>query len=306
MAKANLRRRVRRARVTSYVMATLMAASCSSASDGPNGPPPLTNSIVFTSDFTDAAQVYVMNADGTNVRALTDIPGYKIDPAVSPDGRKIAFALGANVYEQATVIYIMNSDGSDLKQLTHSSDLDRNPSFSSDGSEIVFSRSHFDSASIYKMRTDGTHLVNMIHHGVNLNAVWRPGARSILFVSDRDHLGGINSEIYQSDALGLSIRPLVSGFDPAWSPSGTKFLFKRDGQIWISDTPDGTHVRQLTNFLSSYYSPSWSPDERTIIFTSIAGGSYEIFSVDATDGSGPQQITSGFYQNIFGVTFTRH
>jgi len=248
-----------------------------------------------------------MNTDDTNLRQLTDVPGLKIDPAVSPDGRKIAFALGAVAYLEQTVIYIMNSDGTGLTQLTHGTDLDRQPSFSADGTEIVFSRSHADSASIYKMRTDGSHLENILHHhGVDLEAVWRPGASSILFVSDRDHLGGINSEIYTSNALGLFVKPLVSGFDPAWSPSGTKFLFKRDGQIWISDTPDGTSVRQLTSFLSSYYTPSWSPDERTIIFTSYTQGSSEIFSVDATDGSGPHQLTSGYYQNIFGVTYTRH
>lgn len=306
MLKPNMRSGVIYLRALSYAVGAIVAASCGSSSDGPNGPPPLTNSIVFTSDRTGTYQVYVIDADGSNPRRLTDVPGFKIDPAVSPDGRKIAFALGADPLLQQSLIYIMNSDGTDLEQLTRGTDLDRHPSFSSDGTEIVFSRSHFDSASIYKMRTDGTHLQNLIHHKVNLNAVWRPGASSLLFVSDRDQLGGINSEIYKADAQGFLIQPLVEGFDPAWAPSGTKFLFKRDGQIWISDTPEGASVRKLTSFLNSYYTPSWSPDERTIIFTSYAEGAQEIFSVDATDGSGPHLLTSNEYQNIGGVTFTRH
>ena len=248
-----------------------------------------------------------MDADGNNFRQLTDTAGQKFDVAVSPDGRSVAFALLPNAYEVNTDLYSVNSDGTGLKRLTHDHALDREPSFSHDGSTISFSRSAGDSTSIYRIHSSGDGLAAIIHHhGNDWHSVYRPGSTSMLFVSDRDQLGGINSEIYSAEAGGLSIHPLVEGFDPAWSLSGSKFLFKRDGQIWISDTPDGSSVRKLTSFLSSFYTPSWSPDEQKIIFTSSAGPYAAIYWVDVNDGSVPHQLTSGDYGDCWSATYTLH
>lgn len=221
------------------VVVSLAFASCSDSSSGPNGgAPALTNSIAFISDRTHTDQLFVMNADGSNLRQLTDIPGQKADDTVSADGRSIAFTVYPNDFELITHLYIVGSDGTKLTKLTDTRNFDSHPSFSADGQNIIFSRSAGDTTSIYEIRTDGSHLANFIHHhGQDYNATVRPGSSSLLFVSDRDHLGGINSEIYSSDGLGLAVHPLVEGFDPAWPPDGQKFLFKRDGQIWISDTP---------------------------------------------------------------------
>ena len=125
-------------------------------------------------------------------------------------------------------------------------------------------------------------------------------------MSSRDNLGGINSEIYAGNAGGDSIRPLIEGFDPAWSPDGSKFLFKRDGQIYVSDYPDTSTARQVTSFLSSFATPSWTADGSSMVFASMADGYMAVWTVSAEDGTGLHQLTDETMKDCYYLTTTRH
>jgi Tol biopolymer transport system component len=81
-------------------------------------------------------EIYVMNADGSDQRRLTDDPGDDGSPTWSPDGTKIAFAGLRNVEGAVDApsenyeIYVMNADGSDLRQLTDNTAWDWRPDWS--------------------------------------------------------------------------------------------------------------------------------------------------------------------------------
>ena len=57
--------------------------------------------------------LYVMRADGTHVRRLTDSPGLDEGPEFSPDGTKIAFSSARDGQQE---IYVMNADGSNPRR----------------------------------------------------------------------------------------------------------------------------------------------------------------------------------------------
>ena len=68
-------------------------------------------------------EIYVTNADGTDVTQLTSNADFDSGPAWSPDGTKIAFeprpaTRSAIPREPEQNIYVMNADGSDVTRLT--------------------------------------------------------------------------------------------------------------------------------------------------------------------------------------------
>ena len=64
-----------------------------------------------------AMEIYLMRADGSEVKRLTDVPGYDGGPFFSPDGKKICWRRFAEDESQAEV-WTMNVDGSDSRQIT--------------------------------------------------------------------------------------------------------------------------------------------------------------------------------------------
>lgn len=85
------------------------------------------------------SEVWVMNADGTGERNLTNAPGFDGWPAWSPDGRRITFASNRSDTFQ---VYVMNADGTGVERAVESAVTDVRPQFLPDGSGIVFNREH--------------------------------------------------------------------------------------------------------------------------------------------------------------------
>ncbi|MDQ4048543.1 MAG: DPP IV N-terminal domain-containing protein, partial [Actinomycetota bacterium] len=115
-------------------------------------------------------EIFSMNPDGSGIQYLTDNtlidpadPRSFVednDPAVSPDGTKVAFdsTLGGS-----SDVYLMNADGSDQRRLTSAQGEDRGISWSPDGSKIYF-HSQRDAPprfEVYSMNPDGTNQTNV-------------------------------------------------------------------------------------------------------------------------------------------------
>ena len=96
--------------------------------------------------------IYLMNADGTNKRKLTDAFGL---PTWAPDGSKLAFQ---DFRDGVPQIYTINADGTGETPITNSLKGNYGPEWSPDSSQLVFSRSSTTSpgSDVYVINRDGT------------------------------------------------------------------------------------------------------------------------------------------------------
>lgn len=102
-------------------------------------------------DNIGATELYVMRADGTNVRKLGTAINSQ-SPVFSPDGTKIAFASDRDGNFE---IYVMTAEGGEQTRLTTNGAEDTDPTWSPDGTRIAF-RSARNGGGIYSMKPDGS------------------------------------------------------------------------------------------------------------------------------------------------------
>lgn len=83
--------------------------------------------------------LWVMNADGSNKRQVTNLPGASFAPFILPGNKKILFSTNFKDPRSAEFdIYMVDIDGKNLTQITHAPGFDGFPMVSRDGKKIVF------------------------------------------------------------------------------------------------------------------------------------------------------------------------
>jgi Tol biopolymer transport system component len=108
-------------------------------------------------DHSGDEELYVMNADGTDIVQLTHNDVFDSAPAFSPDGTKIAFESARDSGDPLALdIYVMNADGSDVRRLTTDPAHDEGPIFSPDGTKIAFASLRSGQEDIWVMNADGS------------------------------------------------------------------------------------------------------------------------------------------------------
>jgi TolB protein len=115
---------------------------------------PDSKQIVFNSNRDGNFEIYLMNADGSNVRRLTNHPAWESHPAFSPDGTQIVF--NSNREGDNYDVYLMNVDGSGLKKLTTwGSDEEIGPGcWSPDGTRIALVSNRYGDNDIYVLEVE--------------------------------------------------------------------------------------------------------------------------------------------------------
>jgi len=125
--------------------------------------------------------VWVMNADGTNARQLTDPEMFAGEPDWSPDGELIIFSTYA-WFEfqccQASNLYRMHPEGSGVKQLTHYPDASlraTHPRYTPDGAWIIFtSVMPGTTPSLWVIPAEGGEPIVLAQSGVHTHGTWQP------------------------------------------------------------------------------------------------------------------------------------
>jgi TolB protein len=253
--------------------------------------------IAFISDRNGPKEVFVMNADGGDVRAATSNRSINAFPDWAPGGNEIVYTSYRHG-GQPTLFLLTRGRRKPGRLLTRVDDgapIYRGV-FNPDGNRLAFVRSVNGAPEIFTSRRDGRSLRRLTsHRAIDISPSWSPDAERLAFVSDRSGA----PQVYVMDADGGNVRRLTFNgsynTSPAWSPDGAWIAYESrvGGQfdIWLIDPEGRTNVPVITHPRSDE-SPSWSPDGRWLAFSSTRRGRADIYTV-SIDGSNVRRLTSG-------------
>jgi Tol biopolymer transport system component len=215
---------------------------------------------------------------------VTSSPAWETDPAISPDGTRLAYASNENGQRE---IYVIGSRGGMPLRLTDHVADDASPVWFRDGSAIAFVSNRSGTEAIWKvgqMGGDATLLV--------------PDAFSPAFSTDGQWIAFTRQDSTGFESIAVAPLENVSNVrlltgrtisatdqgpgphtDAAWSPNGTEIAFSGWDDLWIVSTKGGIPQR-LTEGGVRDQEPAWSPDGRTIYFASYREGKSALWRVD--------------------------
>jgi Tol biopolymer transport system component/DNA-binding winged helix-turn-helix (wHTH) protein len=259
--------------------------------------------------FGEADGLLVVAIDSGEKTWLTKPSGGAVngdrEPAVSPDGRTIAFARGEVAGGEKIYLLPLSRDlrlAGEPRPL-FSAGRSRSPVWSPDGKAIVYTTINpgltFGSGvSIVGLAAgDAPRPLPVLGRNVAVATVSRTGRMAYSRVVAEGNIWRVDvAEAHGGVAspVRLTSSSAVDG-NAQYSPEGSRIAFasNRSGmrEIWTCGN-DGTHCRQVTAFNGTFVtgSPRWSPDGKQIAFDSAAAGTIDVYAIDASGGS-PRRLT---------------
>lgn len=259
-------------------------------------------SIYFASDRSGQREIWAMDYDGSNQHRVNNIRGDSKQPAVSPDGKLLAYTTLATRPNDKTpnwqIIVQSIETGKRLRFDNPPAPTNSSPEFAPDGKHILLSSTLTEWAQIYIANLDGSDRrqiskINAIDVSPRVNP--KTGT-DVLFISDRSG----KQQLWRMNIDGGDVEMLTNGVgevaNPSWSPDGRLLAFAwTQGfeiggfNIFIMDIAT-RKPSQLTRDSGVNENPWWAPDGLHIVYTSRRGSKTQVFSMLA-DGTHVQQLT---------------
>jgi eukaryotic-like serine/threonine-protein kinase len=240
------------------------------------------------------------------VTQITFEPGLQIEPAISPDGKLVAYAAGPM---SAARIYVRQSGGRPVPLAADSGPPQRRPLWSPDGTRILFETD----ADLFVMPALGGTPRRMANGACC--AAWSPDGRQVAFVKSTPE--------YREGPDSISVMPPDGGpsrfvalvLDPhslTWSPDRRWLAFvsgnasfavgtasfgnKGPSAIVLVPAVGGAPV-SVTDNAALNVSPVWTPDSRHILFVSNRDGARDVYVVRLGNSGRPlgkpSRLTTG-------------
>ncbi|HUG16784.1 MAG TPA: DPP IV N-terminal domain-containing protein, partial [Thermomicrobiales bacterium] len=248
-----------------------------------------TGQIAFVSERDGNAEIYLINADGSGLRRLTDNPASDTEPDWSPDGERIAFVSDR---DGARSLYVMDADGSNVGRLTQDGLSVTAPLWSPDGQWIAFAGSEQGvNADVYVIRLDGSNLRMRLtaHPGAESALSWSANSLALAYQTETTPAVAHNIylvEIASAETYNLTYDvgpnerlPDLSREDsvvdqqfPDWSPDNVHIAY---ASAWSEsdELPEiairHRHIPAIAGVTETGVlgtEPRWSPDGQWIAF----------------------------------------
>lgn len=231
-------------------------------------------------------------------------------PAISPNGKQIAFTYKGDIYLVAT-------DGGVATPLTYHSAYDYMPVWSNDGKQIAFASNRFGNFDIYVVDVLGGEPKRLTYHSADeLPFTFSIDGKSILFgasrqdlVTHRQYPTGSQPELYSVATTGGRVEQVLTTPAEAvkFSSNGQFLIYhdKKGGEnewrkhhqssiardIWTYDFQTGKHT-QITAFKGEDRNPVLADNNSSVYYLSEESGSFNVYKTSLSNPSQKLQITN--------------
>lgn len=237
-------------------------------------------------------ELYVCDADGSNLAPITKDNVICLSPNWGPQGRRIVYT---SFIAQFPDVYLIDLERGNRRCVANYPGLNTTADFSPDGRSVALTLSKDGNPELYvKTLSSGTlRRLTRTRNAAEVSPSWSPDGRQLVYVSDAPGM----PQLYVIPARGGRGRRLTArgaeNVSPDWGENGLiAYSSRRDRryQICIVD-PEKRTERQLTDGTDDYEDPSWAPDGRHLVCACTRNFHSDLYILD-TMGDPPLRLTA--------------
>ena len=236
-------------------------------------------------------EIYAIDPDNTELVNLTKSVDDEFAPAISPNGRMLAYLSGSDHDNALKVLSLQNKNQITIDNIKGGH---RDHSWAPSSERISYLVQNGGEPTSHVAGYDGSFVMDLTSVVADEIGGWSYDGSTVAFVVNRDGAQGI----YLRNPDGVNEVRLTDtpDYNPVWSPNSHRiaFLSDRDGnpEVYVMNS-DATEQRRLTETSAAEYDIAWSPDGRKIAFVGEEDGNAEIYVVDVRSGGTARLTRNG-------------